>query len=33
MLPAGAIIGRRKGEVVNVNAPAGNIAYRIEAVN
>jgi transcription elongation factor GreA len=28
-----AIIGRRKGEVVNVNAPAGNIAYRIEAVN
>jgi transcription elongation factor GreA len=28
-----AIIGRRKGEVVHVAAPAGNIAYRIEAVN
>ncbi len=28
-----AIIGRRKGETVHVLAPAGNIAYKIVAVN
>ena len=25
-----AILGRKTGEVVHVNAPAGNIAYKIE---
>ncbi|HOA91337.1 MAG TPA: transcription elongation factor GreA [Bacillota bacterium] len=28
-----AILGRKTGEVVHVNAPAGNIAYKIEKVN
>lgn len=28
-----AIIGRKKGETVHVSAPAGNIAYKIVAVN
>lgn len=28
-----AIIGRKKGEVVQVTAPAGSIAYKIECIN